>query len=135
MIRDFCGISKKRLIDEIRELRRQVDEGEADRNISIESVGAIDAVREVGNIGAHMEADVDHIIEVDPGEAELLIGLIEDLFADWYVQREKRRSRFQALADLAAEKKTQKQQAGSNQALPTSPIGANAAEAASDQSA
>jgi hypothetical protein len=31
MIRDFCGIARKRLVDEIRELRRQVDAGEAAR--------------------------------------------------------------------------------------------------------
>lgn len=108
MIRDFCGISKKRLIDEIKELEKQVNEGTADRSISIESVNAIDAVRKVGNIGAHMEADVDHIVPVDPGEAQLLIDLIEDLFTDWYIQRHNRQARFGALAALAANKEQQK---------------------------
>ena len=51
---------------------------------------AIDAVRKVGNIGAHIEKDINVIIDVEPREAELLIGLIEMLLKDWYVVREER---------------------------------------------
>lgn len=120
MIRDFCGISKKRLIDEIRELEKQVTEGTADRSISVESVTAIDAVRKIGNIGAHMEADVDHIVPVDPGEAQLLIDLIEGLFDEWYVERHKRAERFSALTALAA-KKQEQISAVKSQALLSSP--------------
>jgi len=32
---------------------------------------AIDAVRKLGNIGAHMEKDINVIVDVDPEEAEL----------------------------------------------------------------
>jgi hypothetical protein len=94
MIRDFCGISKARLIDEIKELRTQIDENRAPRGVTHESVDAIDAVREVGNIGAHMEKDVDLIVEIDDNEAQALIDLIETLFEDWYVARETRKRRF-----------------------------------------
>jgi hypothetical protein len=104
MIRDFCRISKKRLIDEITELEKQVREGTADRNISVESVTAIDAIRRVGNIGAHMEADVDHIVSVEPGEAKLLLELLETLFADWYVERHSRHERFAAITALGKAK-------------------------------
>ena len=34
------------------------------------------AVRKVGNIGAHMEKDINVIVDVDPDEAQHLIGLI-----------------------------------------------------------
>ena len=44
---------------------------------------AIDAVRRVGNIGAHMEHDINVIVDVEPREAELLIGLVETLFREW----------------------------------------------------
>ena len=33
-------------------------------------------------IGAHMESDGAEIIDIAPGEAELLIGLIETLIVD-----------------------------------------------------
>ncbi|MCP1830281.1 hypothetical protein ACVIHH_005106 [Bradyrhizobium sp. USDA 4518] len=33
---------------------------------------AIDAVRIVGNIGAHMEKDVNLIVDIEPGEAQML---------------------------------------------------------------
>lgn len=105
MIRDFCGISDKTLFKEITRLRNAVDEGKAARGVSIESVDAIDQVRSVGNIGAHMEKDIDHIVPIDAGEAQILIDLIEMLFEDWYVERQRRQDRFASIARLAEEKK------------------------------
>jgi hypothetical protein len=104
MIRDFAGIAKKTLHAEIEALRKAVDEGTADRAIAIETVDAIDHVRKIGNIGAHMEADINLIVPVDPGEAQSLIGLIELLFSEWYVARHKRKERFAALAAMSDEK-------------------------------
>jgi hypothetical protein len=105
MIRDFCGISKARLIDEVRELKRLVDEGTAPKGVEPETIDAIDAVRDIGNIGAHMERDISLIIDVDPGEVQALIELIEMLFEDWYVARQKRADRLATVLALAAEKK------------------------------
>lgn len=109
MIRHFCGITKGRLIDEINALRESVDDGTADRSISIESVDAIDAVRGIGNIGAHMEKNIDHIIDVEPGEAQAMIELIELLFAEWYIAKHKRSERFRRLDQIAASKESAKQ--------------------------
>jgi hypothetical protein len=53
MIRDFCGISKHRLIYEISELRERVDQGRAPPGVQPDTVDAIDHVRQIGNIGAH----------------------------------------------------------------------------------
>ncbi|TSB04565.1 DUF4145 domain-containing protein [Sphingorhabdus contaminans] len=108
MIRDFAGISKPRLIDEIKALRKAIDDGSADRSISIESVDAIDAVRSIGNIGAHMERDINEIVEVDPGEAQALIELVEMLFDEWYSAREKRRKRLSSVLNIADDKKATK---------------------------
>lgn len=105
MIRDFCGIKKKRLVDEINALRAAVEDRTAPHGVSLESVDAIDHVRTVGNIGAHMEADVDLIIPVESDEAQLLIELIENLFDDWYVERQVRQDRFAAIQRVAAGKK------------------------------
>ena len=52
MIRDFWGIKKARLIDEIEALKDKTDE------LTWE---AIDSVRSIGNIGAHMQKDIDLI--------------------------------------------------------------------------
>ncbi|MER9164420.1 DUF4145 domain-containing protein [Mesorhizobium sp. M0715] len=107
MIRDFCKISKARLIDEIKELRKLVDEDAGPKGVETETVDAIDHVRGVGNIGAHMEKDINNIVEVDPGEAQALIELIEMLFAEWYVAREKRRERLRKIETIALDKATQ----------------------------
>jgi hypothetical protein len=105
MIRDFCGIARNTLLDEIKALRAAVDAGTAPSGVAPESVDAIDQVRSVGNIGAHMEKDIDRIIQVDPGEAQVLIELIESLFEEWYVARERRRLRFASVAAVAEQKK------------------------------
>ncbi len=95
MIRDFWKITKARLKDEIDALEEKVDP---------DTWSGIDAVRSVGNIGAHMEKDINIIIDVEPAEAQLLLGLIEQLVDDWYVDREKRRTRAEALVSLADSK-------------------------------
>lgn len=96
MIRDFWGISKARLKDEIDALEELIDP---------DTWSSIDAVRSVGNIGAHMERDINVIVDVEPEEAQLLIGLIEQMVEDWYIDRESRRLRSEALKALAEAKK------------------------------
>lgn len=96
MIRDFWGITKSRLVDEINALEEKVDASTWE---------AIDAIRQLGNIGAHMEKDVNIIIDIEPHEAKLLISLIEDLFQTWYVTRYDREERSKKMKALAQEKK------------------------------
>lgn len=111
MIRDFCGISKATLFKEIEALKYLLDEGDAPKGVSSDSVDAIDYIRQIGNIGAHMEKDISLIIDVDPDEAQVLIELIETLFEDWYVERNKRSERFarvKSIADSKAEQKKNK---------------------------
>ena len=99
MIRDFWKISKSRLKDEVEALEEKVDG---------ETWKAIDAVRSMGNIGAHMEKDINVIVEVDPEEAGILIGLIETLIDDWYVARHDREVRVRKVIALGKAKQTQK---------------------------
>lgn len=99
MIRDFWKISKSRLKDEVDELENRVD------SITWE---AIDSVRSVGNIGAHMEKDIDIIIDVEPKEAQLLIELIEQLISDWYIQRHDREERMKKVKQIAESKDLKK---------------------------
>jgi hypothetical protein len=104
MIRDFCGITKSRLIDEIDALRAAVDKGSAPLGVSGDSIDAIDGLRKIGNIGAHMEKDINVIVDVDPNEAQALIELIESLFEEWYIARDKRQRRFAKVAEVATQK-------------------------------
>jgi len=99
IIRDFWGISKSRLIDEIIAIEDKVDP------LTWKS---IDSVRQVGNIGAHMEKNIDLIIDVEPKEAYLLIQLIELLFEEWYIHRHEREQKLKAIADLATKKNESK---------------------------
>lgn len=95
MIRDFWGISKPRLVDEIAALRDVLDD---------ETWAAVDGLRKLGNIGAHMERDINVITDVDPNEAGLLVALIETLFEEWYVRRNRRTANLRAIAAAAAAK-------------------------------
>jgi hypothetical protein len=99
MIRDFWSVDTKsrRLWDEIKEIKDRVDHGTWE---------AIVALKDIGNIGAHMEVDVEMVVDVDPDEARLLIDLIESLFEDWYIAREQRNRRNAALKAAAVAKKT-----------------------------
>jgi len=95
IIRDFWGISKPRLIDEINALKGQID---------ATTWSAIDAVRSIGNIGAHMEKDINLIVDVEPEEADLLIRLIEVLLEEWYVRRHEREEHMQKVIAAAKAK-------------------------------
>lgn len=96
MIHDFWGVATGNLGKEIEKIKDKVDP---------ETFGAIDAVRSIGNIGAHMEKDINLILDVEPHEAELLIGLIETLISEWYVARYERSERMSAIKAAAESKK------------------------------
>jgi hypothetical protein len=95
VLRDFWAVKPGRLVDEIVQIKDKVDPLTWD---------AIDSLRKIGNIGAHMEKDIDLIVDVDPQEAELLIDLVETLLRDWYITREERKARMSALVSAAASK-------------------------------
>ena len=101
MIRDFWGIEERTLFAEINALENLVDSDTWD---------AITAVKDFGNIGAHMEKNIDLIIPVDPDEAQLLIDMIEQLFEEWYVQRYQREQRMELIVGKAKEKRELKAQ-------------------------
>ncbi|MBI3500424.1 MAG: DUF4145 domain-containing protein [Bacteroidetes bacterium] len=99
IIRDFWRVSKARLVDEINAIEEKVDP------LTWKS---IDSVRKVGNIGAHMEKDINLIIDVEPKEAQLLLELIELLFEEWYIHRHERELKLKAIVGLAEKKEEQK---------------------------
>jgi hypothetical protein len=109
MIRNFCGIpNKKSLYDEIEELGERIENGQAPLGVQPDHIKAIHRVREIGNIGAHMERDIDLIIDVDPNEAQTLIELAEVLFDEWYLARNVRQARLASIATIATKKEAMK---------------------------
>lgn len=99
MIRDFWGISKARLVDEVAELEGKIDQITWD---------AIDAVRKIGNIGAHMEKDISTIVDVDQDEAKMLLQLIEGLLAEWYIARHDKQAHMQKVIAATQAKSAKK---------------------------
>lgn len=78
MIRDFHGIKKSRLVDEIDALEEIV---------TIPEKTVLDSIRNIGNVGAHTEKDINVILEIKPGEAENLLKVIEFFMNSWYIAR------------------------------------------------
>lgn len=87
---------KKTLKQEIEVIQGKVDKATWE---------AIDSVRSVENIGAHMEKGTNLIVAVEPKEAQLLLELIETLFAEWHIAKHDREQRMGALKRLGEEKK------------------------------
>ena len=84
-------IKAPRLYDEVEALRDKTDA------LTWE---AIDSVRKIGNIGAHMEQDINVIVDVEPNEAQKLIELIELLIKDWYMTRHEREERLRSIVEI-----------------------------------
>lgn len=109
MIRNFWNIKRGNLNEEIKALDNKVD-----------SLiwKAIDAVRSIGNIGAHMEKDVNLIIDVEPDEAQQLIQLIEILIRDWYIARHEKEESLKKIVALGELKNQQKKHTDTNKKEP-----------------
>ena len=90
MIRDFWKISERTLFEEITALKDKIPASQYQ---------AIDALRQLGNIGAHMEKDTNLIIDIEPQEAQYLLKLIELLLQQWYVERHEKENLYADIVD------------------------------------
>ncbi|MDN5474732.1 MAG: DUF4145 domain-containing protein [Lactococcus lactis] len=91
MIRDFHGISKPRLIDEIKAISENVTPSEKK---------VLDSIRDIGNIGAHPERDINLIVDIESGEAEKLLKVIEYFVKSWYITRHEAQQLFIEVNDI-----------------------------------
>lgn len=112
MIRDFWGERKSSLHLEIEAIKDKVDSDVWE---------AIDALRHLGNIGAHMEKDINLIIEVEPDEARLLVQLIEFLFEEWYIARHDRQEKMAKIKAVAQQKQDERKAATGTQPASAQP--------------
>lgn len=100
MIRDFWQITnKRRLVDEIDALKEKVPATQWQ---------VIDSLRHIGNIGAHPEADVNLIIDINPEDAQKLISVIELLLRQWYVERHEQEQLYTDVLSLNMATKSQR---------------------------
>lgn len=101
ILRDFWKVKPDNLIKEIEQIKDEVD---------TQTYEAIDSVRKIGNIGAHMEKDINVIIDVDENEAEVLISLLDILFQNWYIEKHNREEQLKRIKEIADAKNQQKHQ-------------------------
>ena len=99
MIRDFWKIKKDSLNSAISAIQDKV---------TFPQWNALDGLRKLGNIGAHMEKDVNLIIDIDPGEAKKLLQLIELLLDKWYIARHDEEKLCTDITQIASEKDLQR---------------------------
>ena len=68
----------------------------------------LNGVRRLGNIGAHMEKDVNLIVDIDPGEAQKLVKLLELLLKDWYIARHEREELYREILVIDEKKQDER---------------------------
>lgn len=76
IIRNVYKVNENSLVKEIDKIKDKVDE---------DTLEIIKMIRKAGNIGAHTEKDISIIIDINPGDARILIQLIETLIQKWYI--------------------------------------------------
>lgn len=102
MIRDFYGINNKsRLIDEINSIESKVSPAEKT---------VLDNLRKIGNIGAHPEEKVETIVDIEPGESEKLLKVIEYFMKSWYIDRHDAEELFSEVKDTNEKLQNQRKQ-------------------------
>ncbi len=81
LLQECAGVQKVNLSQEI-------DQILASRGLPSHLADAVDAIRVIGNFAAHpiKSTNTGEIVEVDPGEAEWLLDVLEGLFDFYFVQ-------------------------------------------------
>lgn len=99
MIRDFWKISKDTLAKEIDALEEKIPTAQWT---------VLNGVRRIGNIGAHMEKEINLIVDIEPDEANKLIKLIELLIQQWYIQRHEQEQLYADIIGIDSSKQNQR---------------------------
>lgn len=95
MIRNFWGVTKDTLAQELQAIKSNCDG---------DLYAALMSLKGVGNIGAHPERDINLIVDVAPGEVDELLELLRMLDAEWYVARETRKLRLATVTGIGNQK-------------------------------
>jgi Domain of unknown function (DUF4145) len=104
MIRDKYNISMNTLNNEIQKVKKIVDQVTGD---------SLDAIRQIGNIGAHPEGNADFSVDMTPEDATLLLELVEQLIDDWYITGPGRQTLPKMVIEMAKMMREAKEKNGS----------------------
>ncbi len=108
IIRDFYKITENTLNNEICKLEKS-------GIVSPDIIEAFNDLRKIGNIGAHMEKDVNYIVDIDPNEAEILLNFIEYLIEQTYINQYKKQNMLNSIHIISENKQTQRKEIASTQ--------------------
>ena len=121
ILRDFWGITPE-FWDSHIDLKREVHLKESCKaNLwqeikAVEQLGGVPApiiaafkqLKDIGNIGAHPEIDVSLIVDVEPGEAEALVSLVDLIIRLTYIQRNTDEELLRQVEGIASKKAEQR---------------------------
>lgn len=121
ILRDFWGITPE-FWDSHTDLKKEVrlkESGKANlwQEIkAVEQLGSVPApiiaafkqLKDIGNIGAHPETDVNLIVDVEPGEAEALVSLVDLIIRLTYIQRNTDEELLRQVEGIASKKAEQR---------------------------
>ena len=81
LLREKAGVKKSDLSTEIDEVLQM-------KQLPTHLAEDVDAIRHLGNFAAHpiKSTNTGEVVDVEPGEAEWLLGLLEGLFDFYFVQ-------------------------------------------------
>ncbi len=99
MIRDFWKISESTLYKEIESLEEVIPATQKK---------VLHSLRQIGNIGAHPEADINTIIDINPEDTSKLIKVIEFFIQEWYMDRYEQEQLFEEIDALNIDLQSQK---------------------------
>lgn len=99
MIRNLWNVDRSNLYQEIDSIKDLIDPM---------LWKSLNSIRSIGNIGAHMEKDINLIIDIDPNEAEKLIKLVELLVKEWYIVPFERDQLLAEIQIIGEDKETQR---------------------------
>lgn len=77
IIRDFWEVKPQNLFNEIKEIEEKVDPAVS---------RVLHSLRQIGNIGAHPSENTDTIVDIEPGESEKMLKIVEYLIEQWYIK-------------------------------------------------
>jgi len=92
LLRDEAKVTPRNLVDEIQQV---IDSGNLPSSLS----GSIDAIRNIGNFGSHpiKSTNTGEIVDVEDGEAEWTLDVLEELFDHYLVKPVKLQAKKDAL--------------------------------------
>lgn len=99
MIRQKFGVTPDSLENEIKAIK--------DLN-EPEIVDALHAIRQLGNLGAHPEKDVNIVVDISQEEAREIIHVIETALHEWFIVPEERKQRLAELKRINKQKQDER---------------------------